>query len=475
MINGTKQLNAMNTGTDRRSFIKTSAGWLGFCLLPGIFRIALPEPTEKFYRFRAYRPGKTAAPVQCITPDDGFYLHTFYNKCPWSPTQRYFAVTRLPYQKNKAQWGDTADVCVIDLQRQSIKTVYTTKAWGYQLGADLQWDNHSDRYLYTNDIIDGKVVCVRIDLQEHTARAYTGAKYDLAPDNQSIISPNLLNMNMTQYGYSVPDPPSGKPVPFTKQQMPQEGLWKTDLATDACSLLVPFPRFVEQAEHDKDFYGNAVLYLFHSQYNRQNTRILQVLRGQVNNKGRNACLFSLNTDGTNITQCLSREKWNYKTGAGGSGNHPNWHPDGEHVIMNCVPAWLGYKDMHFCRFRYDGSDFTVLSEKHLGSGHPSVEHTGRYLLADAYPKQDYVVGANGEIPIRLLDLRHDDEQVVCTIANDVGGHGAQYTEESRQQGGSGYKLDPHPVWSPDYKKIAFNGAPDKRRQVFIASLEQLIS
>ncbi|CAL1518697.1 hypothetical protein [Chitinophaga sp. MM2321] len=465
----------MSTNTDRRSFIKTSAGLLGYSLLPGVFRIDLSGPVEKNYSFRAYRPGKTAAAVQCITPDDGFYLHTFYNKCPWSFTQRYFAVTKLPYQKNKPQWGDIAEVCVIDLHKQSIKTVYKTKAWAFQLGADLQWDHQSDRYLYTNDVIDGKIVCVRIDLQDHTARAYAGAKYDLAPDNRSVISPNLLTMNMTQYGYSLPDPPSGRPIPFTKNDMPHEGLWKTDLITDQRSLFVPFSDFVEHAGQDSGFYGNAVLYLFHAQFNAQNTRILQVLRGQINNKGRNACLFSLNTDGTNIIQCLSREKWNHKTGAGGSGNHPNWHPDGEHVIMNCVPVWLGYKDMLFCKFKYDGSDFTILSEKHLGSGHPSVEHTGRYLLADAYPKQSYVVGANGEIPIRLLDLHRDEEQTICTIANDVGGHGAQYTEESKSEGGSGYKLDPHPVWSRDYKTIAFNGAPDKRRQVYIADMKQLIS
>ncbi|GEP97583.1 hypothetical protein CCY01nite_38430 [Chitinophaga cymbidii] len=458
----------------RRAFIRTSAGLLGGAVLPGVFHVELPLYAERRYKFRAYRPGKTAAPVQCITPDDGFYLHTFYNKCPWSHDGRYFAVTRLPAQKAKAAWGDTAEVCVIDLERQSIRTVYRTKAWGFQLGANIQWRYDSNRYLYTNDIIEGKVVCVRIDIRDHTATVYAGAKYDLAPDNRSVISPQLMNMNMTQYGYSVPDPPSGRPAPFTKADMQREGLWKTDLDANREFLFVSFSDFIARSENDYPFYSNAVLYLFHSQFNRQNTRILQVLRAQVDNKGRNACLFSLNADGTGLQQCLSMEKWNQKA-PGGSGNHPNWHPDGEHVVMNCVPTWLGYKDMRFCQFKYDGTDFSILSEKHMGSGHPSIDNTGRYLLADAYPKQTYVVSTDGGIPIRLIDLRHDEEQILCTIANDVGGKGAQYTKENRAQGGSGYKLDPHPVWSPDGKSIAFNGAPEGRRQVYIADLKQVIS
>jgi hypothetical protein len=36
------------------------------------------------------------------------------------------------------------------------------------------------------------------------------------------------------------------------------------------------------------------------------------------------------------------------------------------------------------------------------------------------------------------------------------------------------KLDAHPVWSRDYKKVCFNGAPEGKRQVFIANLEGVI-
>lgn len=464
----------MGQGYTRRGFIKTSAGCGALALLPGLFRVDLGKPVWKSYAFRPYRPGSTLAEVTCITPDDGFYLHTFFDICPWSVSGRYFAVTKFPYQQRKPRWGDVAEVCVIDLARQAIRTVYATKAWSFQLGANVQWSYHTDRYLYTNDIIADKVHCVRVDLETNEAKIFAGPKYDLAPDDRSVVSPYLLNMNETQYGYSTPDPPGGRPLPFTQDDMHSQGLWKTDLETDRCTLWMPFERFIAASGEDQAFYREAILYLFHSKFNLQNTRILQVLRGQKGNKGRNASLFSMNVDGSNLLQCLSREKWNQKAKLGGSGNHPNWHPDGEHVIMNCVPRWLGFENMLFCRFRYDGSDFTVLSEKHLGSGHPSVDGTGRYLLTDAYPKQTYVVGPDGEMPLRLLDLQDDTERTLCRIANDVGGRGEQYTPESLREGGSEFKLDPHPVWSRHYKEVAFNGAPEGRRQVFIARLEGLL-
>jgi len=443
--------------------------------MPGIWACDARQTDWKPFDFRPFRAGATAAPVMQVTPDDGYYVHTFYDVCPWSPSGRYLALTKLPYQRKKPVWGDTAQVCIVDLERQAIRTVYETKTWSFQVGANVQWGYATDRYVYTNDIIGDKPVCVRIDLESGAVTSFSGAKYDIAPDDRSVISPNLLNMNIHQYGYAVPDPPPGIPQPFTLEDMLHEGLWKTDLERNETTLLATMSQFFEAtAEEDRQRYDGAIGYLFHSKFNRQNTRILQVFRAQVDDSGRNASLFTMDTDGNALTQCLSAEKWNQRARLGGSGNHPNWHPDGEHIIMNCIPTWLGYEDMLFCSFDYKGDHFTVLSEKHLGSGHPTIHPGGRYLLADAYPKQTYVVSGNGEMPLRLIDLKHDTETVICTMPTDVGGGANQYLPEDRRTGGSHHKLDPHPAWNRDYTQICMNGAPEGRRQVFIATIHSLL-
>ncbi|MEX0684403.1 MAG: hypothetical protein WD267_04530 [Balneolales bacterium] len=457
----------------RREFIaKTTAGYGALWLLPNIWSVQIHKPKKKAFAFRQYRKDKTLAPVIQVTPDDGYYIHTFYDVTPWSPSQRYLALTQFPYQQKKPIRGDKVTICVVDLQEQTIEKVYESKGWGFQVGANVQWGNSGDRYLYANDIIAGKTVCVRIDLENYEARAYAGPKYDISPDERYVISANLNNMDLHQYGYSVPGLPGKALEPFTRKDMPHEGLWRTELKTNKKELLVPLTSFYE-ASSDQAFYNWGIWYLFHSKYNKQNTRIMQVFRCQINGNGRYASLFTMDMDGGNLTEALSREKWSQQARLGGSGNHPNWHPDGEHIIMNCIPTWMGLDDMLFCQFRYDGSDFKVLTEKHIGSGHPSIEASSRFLVTDAYVKQEYVV-TNDEVPIRLIDLLTDEEYILCTISNDVGGNGEMYTNEDRIIGGSQHKLDPHPAWSRDYKKVCINGAPDGARQVFVIDVSEWI-
>ena len=92
-------------------------------------------------------------------------------------------------------------------------------------------------------------------------------------------------------------------------------------------------------------------------------------------------------------------------------HHPNWHPDGNHLIMNLRPDG---NNLRFCQFRYDGKDFRVLSEKLLGGGHPSVEREGKYLVTDAYPTEPFAL-ENGEVPIRLVDLIADEQENICIL------------------------------------------------------------
>jgi len=196
----------------------------------------------------------------------------------------------------------------------------------------------------------------------------------------------------------------------------------------------------------------VIFYLFHSKFNRQGTRVMQVFRGLSAGRGINKpMLFTFNRDGSDIKLAIRWQQW------APGGHHPNWHPDGEHLIMNLKPDG---QTMRFCKFRYDGSEFTVLCEKRLGSGHPSVTPDGRLLVTDAYPHESLAL-ENGEVPIRLVDLAADEERNICTIYTLGTGKGV-------------LRLDPHPAWSRDYQQVCFNGAPEGRRQVFIADLTKVV-
>ena len=456
---------------NRRQFIqRTTAGFIATAIVPGFWSCSTPRPIEKVCGFCNFRRGKTFGDVTCVTPEDGFYVHTFYDVCPFSPSQRYLAVTKFPYQGKKPRLGDIADVCVIDLEERTIKTVYSTRAWSFQLGANVQWSNTCDRILYANDWIEDKAVCVRIDLDTNEVTAFSGPKYDLAADDSFVVGGKLEYTNAVQYGYGIPDGPSNEPNYMSPGDIYHEGIWKTDLKTSDTRLLVSFAHMAEHLT-DRNYYNDGTFYCFHTKVNKSNSRIMQVLRCRLpgNKGGRNSSLFTVDTEGRDVIEAMSRATWSMSGKRTGAANHPNWHPDGEHIVMNVVPKSLGYDEMRFCMFRYDGSDLQVLSQKHLGSGHPSVDATGRYLISDAYPKQTWAIMDNGEVPIRLIDLDEDEEQTVCSVSVDVGG-----SRGSEKGGGSHFKLDPHPAWSRDYKKICFNGAVNAVRRVFIADLSEVI-
>jgi len=405
-----------------------------------------PFFVSKKFKFRDIENGSLT--IKKITPQNGAYIHTFFDICPFSPSQRYLAVTRLPFEDRIPVPGDLADVCVIDLNNQTIKKVYATRAWGMQLGANLQWGK-TDRFLYTNDMVNEEAVCIRIDLKEKKTKTFTGPMYHLAPDNSCVISFPLDLMNATQIGYGVPD------NPISPRRLPQgaaknEGLWKTDLKNNKKTLLVSLFDFYKKTPNKK-FFNQGTFYLGPSKFNKKGNRIMQVVRCLIPDKKTanrvNPQLFTFNENGKNIKLAIPNKKW-------GKGHHPNWCPSGEYLLMNIDVN----NKMRFCQFKYDGSNFKVLSKKIIGSGHPSLEKNGRYIITDSYPHESQARGS--WVPIRLIDLKKDQERDIVYI--NVG--------KTRGE----IRVDPHPAWSRDYKKICFNGVYRGKRQVFIADLTKMI-
>jgi hypothetical protein len=415
-------------------------------------RRGAPRPFD----FRPYKPGGTLAPVACITPDDGFYIHTFFDICPWSPSGRYLAVLRLPFQNHKPDWRDTADVCVVDLKDRTIRTVYTTSAFGMQTGAQVQW-GRTDRFLYFNDKSandGGHAVAIRLDWQTGKATELAGPMYHLAPDESAVIGFNLDLINHVQDGYGCVVAPQDR-LKLGAGASRDQGLWYTDLRTNHRRLLLSLAQIYE-ALPDKQLYRGLALYLFHTKYNRQGTRIMQVVRARdpqsPEGAYRHGVLVTFRPDGSDIRVAVSPQLWARK------GHHPNWAPDGEHILMNLTPG----ERMRYCLFRSDGSDFRVVSDNATGTGHPSFDRGGRWIVSDAYPGEPGSL-ADGSVPVWLLDTRRDRTQTVCNMF-----------ALGRVKVGV-LRLDPHPAWSRDGRQVCFNGAPDGRRQVFIADLTQFLA
>lgn len=432
-------------------------------IAPRTWAIERRDRSEKrHYKFASYRPNSSLVKVRRVSPNDGYYMHTYYDIVPWSPSQRYLAVTKLPFQSHDPVYGEAAEVCVIDLHEESIETLYTTKAWGYQLGANLNW-GATDRYLYTNDVIDGQGVCVRLDLKTREVTAFGGPMTHLNPDESHVLGFPLDLINASQRGYGMPEVPGRQRSLAVGKPSEKQGIWRTDLRTNQSRLIASVADF-HRAVPNPEMFDDRAFYLFFSKYNRQGTRCSEFLRGVHPNPGPGErrwmqMAFSHRPDGSDIVQAVtfgvhapSNDWSNWHPDWEPGGHHIAWAPDGEHFTMNLVPDG---RTMRFCHFRYDGTKFRVLSEKLVGGGHPTMERSGRYLIVDAYPNEPVSL-PSGEVPIRLVDLHADEAASVCYIYTlGIGGS---------------MRCDPHPCWSRDYTQVCFNGAPEGGRQVFIADV-----
>ena len=416
-------------------------------IAPGVWScLTAAEGRKKKYDFIPYQ-GPGLAPVVRVTPDDGFYVHTYYDVCPWSPSGRYLAASRLPYQDHNAVLGDSADVCLIDTREQTIETLHRTKVWAFQTGTNANWGG-SDRYLYANDLVDGVAACARIDLQTREVRLFAGPMYNVAPDDSCVIAFPLELLDATQLGYGTPSRDPEHPPTLPPGASKTQGLWRTDLKTNQKRLLVSLAQLAARVPEPPPR-PDGTWYLWHSKHNRQGTRILQISRTLFpdGEGGRNTIVFTFQPDGTDIYALPTRPMW------GTDGGHPNWHGDGEHVIRNLPVEGTA----RICQWRYDGSGFRLLSEKLKGGGHPRIEPAGRYVVTDAF--------SNDQLTLRLLDVKADREEKLCTIRT--------FSKKALED--STLRLDGHPTFSRDFRKVCFQAAPEGRRQLFIADLARILT
>ena len=265
----------------------------------------------------------------------------------------------------------------------------------------------------------------------------------MAPDERFALSPTLYGpMNRAYPGYGVSVDPALEEA--WSPGLEDDGIWKVDLETGRSELLLSFAEIVPELERAGELVDGTP-FGFHVKINTLQTRIMYYAQMMVDGRPRKPAMVTCDIDGANIRVPVTSARW-------AGGHHPNWHPDGERIIMNLLDH---EGTLRFHQFRYDGSEMQVLAPRLLGSGHPSFHHDGRCIVTDAYPHEPVCI--NERVPIRLIDAMNGTEEVICwmwTLGSKLGV----------------LRLDPHPVWSRDFTQVCFNGAPNGNRQLFVADL-----
>jgi hypothetical protein len=475
--------------------------------------------SESFPKYERFEP---RVPVWCVSPNEGRVIHRFFDTSPFSPSGRYLALFRLPFEDRLPAPGDAGEVVLVDLHTGEERVVDETRGWEPQLGANVQWGK-DDNELFFNDVDTDiwEPHGIKLNPQTGDRKVLDGCIYKVSPDGKKALSANVKCLRRTQSGYGVVVP--DKHVPRNIGLRDDDGLFITDTETGKCRLLISIREVIERTVDRSALrtYRDMEVYGFHCKWNPQGTRLLFSLRRFPKNHPRRFDtmrdgvvefdVFTMRDDGSELFNAVPASEWEK------GGHHINWFPDGERLSMNLnfsaqdarkdrvtktPPAkywakktwparfWLkqtlrkvetlrrikrylttaeapgGKKTpskLRFVKVNYDGTGLGLILDDIPGSGHPTVHANGHHILTDAYVSDSPAFG-DGTTPIRLVDLDRHDERILIRMRTR--------TDEEASCGT--LRVDPHPAWDFQQRWIAFNGFADGTRRVYIADLTEFV-
>ena len=416
-----------------------------------------------FPRYTEFDP---SVPVWCVTPDIPRCIHRFFDTSPVSPSGRYAAVFQMPFEDRQPGPGDKGSVHIIDLQTGEHKAVAETCGWGPQMGANINWGG-SDSELFFNDVDTSswKPFAWKLDPQTGERTKMEGTVYHASPDGRRLISSNMTTMRITQPGYGVHIPDSE--VRRNIGPADDDGFYITDTSTGRCRLFASIRTLLEQADPPVSMSdpSGCEIYGFHSKFNPQATRLMLSLRwfrtaaepmwDMFKNGDPGSVRFAWVTAGVDsgpVHCAVGPEQWEK------GGHHGTWFPDGRRISMNLN---INREGLRFVRAEENGTGLRPMLEDVPGSGHPTVHPDGTHLLTDTYTHEKTACG-DGTIPLRWVDLKTGDEQVIVRI------------NTQQPCNDSVLRVDPHPAWDRTYRYVTFNAFVNGTRRVFMADMSELV-
>ncbi|PJC88037.1 hypothetical protein CSW98_02650 [Vibrio sp. HA2012] len=433
------------------------------------------EISSEFERCKKF---ETRFPVYKITNSDDSCIHRFYDTSPISPSGKYIALCRFSRENTLPRFGEVAKVVVYDLSVGNEIYISETQAWDTQLGAQVQW-GATDHELFFNRI-DTETLepfGVMVDVLNANEMALKNTIYMVSPCGGYAITPCLNRISNVQAGYGILLP--GTVIKKNRGAVSDDGLYLIDIKENKSSLLISFSdiyKSLKSTFSDIDL-NSGGFYGFHTKWSPSGDKILFLIRWLEDGKRKTKnYLLSMNANGSNLKVVVDAHRWV-------GGHHPNWHPNGEEIIMNLmfnndyhkfgvvteliekISRKLGFryfsnsKFLRFARIKSDGSKIEVFNEKSFGSGHPSFHPKHDFLVTDCYPSER-VAHHNRTIPIRFVTP--NDERTVCVLETVP-----YYNKRSVAM-----RIDPHPAWDAQGRFIVVNALNGRNRGVFIIDTKE---
>jgi hypothetical protein len=158
----------------------------------------------------------------------------YYDKSPLDKTGRRLLALRCDLERAQPQAGDQAAVGYFDIETKAYHQLDSSRAFNWQQGAMLQWlgpDFH--RRVIFNDLRQGQVVAVLLDLTSGERRLLPGGVTSVAPSGRQAVALDWRYLAQTRPSYSYAGLAADDPLP------PEDNaLWRLDLDSGARHRLI---------------------------------------------------------------------------------------------------------------------------------------------------------------------------------------------------------------------------------------------
>lgn len=382
-------------------------------------------------------------------------IHRFHDTSPISPSGKYIALFRLPFQDRYPKPGEFGTVVLIDLESGEEREIAKSFGWEMQLGANVQWGKNDNQLFYNQvDTTNWDSFTVQYNMETQEEKRINGGLFMASINGEKLVSHNLRNSEYAQSGYGVIVPNEYRSKNFGLSS--DDGIYVTDVKSGKSKLIASIKEIYENTKpglginNPEDF----EIYCFKAMWNLQMTRIMTcVLLKPISGGKRKVAVVTMNADGSDIRTAITTTQY------GKGGHHMAWLPDGDYLSIN-LEVDDRKEGLEIVTVKYDGSDLKEVFAP--GSGHPSFHPGGLpFIITDAYAKETRVTDGDGYVPVRLLNVRTGKELVITKVKTpDV--------EDSS------FRLDAHPAWDRSGRFVVFNGFDGDVRSVYVADLSKII-
>lgn len=382
---------------------------------------------------------KSDFPITSVTPNDGkHYWFGYYDVCPWNQDQTRMLGLRADFMDHSPEPDEIAEIVLINPEMpENPQKISTTLAWNWQMSSRLQWmPDSSNTHIFYNDRRDGNFVGVIHDLTTSQEQVLPKAIYAVSRDGKRGATLNFSRLHNHRPGYGY----NGLTDSGESQEVPEnDGIFVLDMTTGKSSLIVSYPQILA-CDHTGEMDGNKhwVNHIFWSPNDR---RILFFHRWRDPDMNCTTRMMTCDPDGGNLT-CLGC----------GLCSHYDWQHDNEILIY----AGLVNGNPDYCLIHDPSGKVRLLKENRFQSdGHCSWSPDKQWMLSDTYPR-----GPNNEYSPFLYHIANDELTTLADLP-----HPRYLPGDCR--------CDLHPRWSRDGKMICFDAAPEGRREIFIADIEDI--